>query len=139
MPAGDQLKARLDPCYQREMLLAALIVSIIFELVMIRLSVRANARFREEKHLPMQWSISLSKPFPETVTWSAPRLLALGFMPALAIGVFALVNIIAMTQTPRPGQEWMIIPAVIFTGSALVATHALHLWLIGKTLHRGGR
>lgn len=39
-----------------------LIVSAIFALVMIGLSIRANARFRQERKLPMQWRLSRSEP-----------------------------------------------------------------------------
>lgn len=119
--------------------MAVLIVSGIFALVMIRLSIRANARFRQERRLPMQWMLSRSKPLSETVNWSAPRVLALSFTPALAIGVLGLFNVGTMTLTPRPGQEWMLLPILIFMGSVFVAAHVSHLWLIEKTLgHKGG-
>jgi hypothetical protein len=38
--------------------------------------------------------------------------------------------------TPRPGQEGVLLPAVMFIGTAFVAAHALQLWLIEKTLNR---
>jgi len=120
------------------MLLAVLIMSTLFALVMVGLSIRANARFRQEKRLPMQWMLSRSKPLSETVNWSAPRFLTLSFTPALAIGVLGLFNVGAMTLTPRPGQEWMLMPILIFIGSVFVAAHAFHIWMIGKTLNRGG-
>jgi uncharacterized protein YggT (Ycf19 family) len=115
-----------------------LIISAIFALVMIGLSIRANARYRQERKLPMQWMISRSEPLSKTVTWSAPRALALSFTPVLAICVLGLFNIGAMTLTPRPGQEGMLIPSLIFIGSGLVAAHIFHLWLIEKTLRRNG-
>ena len=114
--------------------MAVLIVSGIFALVMVGLSIRANARFRQEKRLPMQWMLSRSKPLSETVNWSAPRVLALSFTPALAIGVLGLFNVAALTLTPRPGQEWMLMPILIFVGSVFVAAHVFHFWLIGKTV-----
>lgn len=118
--------------------MAVLIISAIFALVMIGLSIRANARFWPEKKLPMQWRLSRSEPLTGSVNWSAPRVLALSFTPFLATCVLGLFNIGAMTLTPRPGQEGMLIPALIFIGSGFVAAHAFHLWLIEKTLRRNG-
>lgn len=120
------------------MLLAVLIVSAIFALVMVGLSIRANARFQHEKTLPMQWLISRSKPLSETVTRYAPRIFVLSFTPVLAICTLVLFTIGAMTLTPRPGQEWMMIPVLIFIGGVFVAAHAFHIWMIGKTLGREG-
>lgn len=114
--------------------MAVIIVSIIFALIMIGLSVRANARFRQEQKLPMQWIISRSKPLSDTVIWSAPRVLALSFTPFLAICVLALITTVAMALTPRPGQEWMLLPSVIFIGGVFLAAHVFHLWLVEKTL-----
>lgn len=61
----------------RDMILAVLILAIIFGSAMIGLSMRANARLRHEKRLPMQWSLSRSKPLSETINWSAPAFLPL--------------------------------------------------------------
>ena len=113
-----------------------LIVSAIFALVMIGLSIRANARFRQERKLPMQWRLSRSEPLSNLVNWSAPRVLALSFTPFLAICVLGLFNVTAMTLTPRPGQEGMLLPSPIFIGGAFVAAHVFHLWLIGRSLGR---
>ncbi|TWC97600.1 MULTISPECIES: hypothetical protein [unclassified Sphingobium] len=118
--------------------MAVLIVSVIFALVMVGLSIRANARFRQETALPMQWRLSRSKPLARSVNWSAPRVLALSFTPLLAVCALGLFNVAAMTLTPRSGQEWMVIPILIFIGSVFVAAHVLHLWLIEKTLGRNG-
>lgn len=118
--------------------MAVLIVAIIFGSAMIGLSMRANARFRHEKRLPMQWMISRSEPLSKTVIWSAPRVVALSFTPFLTICMLVLFTIGAMTLTPRPGQEWMVIPVLIFIGGGFVAAHAFHIWMIGKTLNRSG-
>ena len=98
--------------------------------ILIGLSVRANARFRTENRLPMQWSLSGS------VNWTAPRILALSFTPVLAIAVLALFTAASMTM--RPGPEGQVVPALIALGACLVAAHVLHLWLIGRTLARKG-
>jgi uncharacterized protein YggT (Ycf19 family) len=110
------------------------IVSTMFALAVIGLSIRANARFRSEKRLPMQWMLSRTDPLSKTVTWYAPRFIALGLTPVLAICVLGLVDIGATVLTPRPGQEGMLLPSVLFIGSAFVAVHVFHLRLIEKTL-----
>lgn len=107
-----------------------LLIAVTFGIVLSGLSIRANARFRHEQRLPMQWSLSGS------VNWSAPRLLALSFTPALAISALALFVAGATTLPPRPGQEGMVMPALLGLGSAFLAAHLFHIWLIGKTVHR---
>jgi len=52
--------------------MAVLIVSAIFALVMIGLSIRANARFRQERKLPMQWRLS------RWLCWKTLRGISLG-------------------------------------------------------------
>ena len=121
-----------------EMFMAVLIVSAIFALVMIGLSIRANARFRQEKELPMQWLLTRSEPLSRSVVRTAPRAFVSSLTPFLAICTLALFNVVAMTLTPRPGQEGMLFPSLIFIGSVFVAAHVFHLRLIGKTLRRNG-
>src|SRR3546814_10008934 len=91
-------------------IIISIILAIVFALVMIVLSVRANTRFRKEQKLPMQWMISRSQPLSSTVIRSAPRVIALGFVPFLGITVPSLFAIGATTLTPRPGQEGMLLP-----------------------------
>ena len=62
------------------------------------------------------------------------RILALSLVPALAILVLTLFAIGSMTLTPRPGQEGLLIPSLIFIGGIFLAVQILHLWLIAKTL-----
>lgn len=120
------------------MIVAVLFLSLMFGLILIGLSVRANARFRQKKALPMRWLISTFKPFSATVTRSAPRVLGLSLVPFLAICVLSLITVGAMTLTPRPGQEWTLLPSVMFLGSAFVAVHIFYLWLVEKTLQSSG-
>src|SRR3546814_8649231 len=98
-------------------IIISIILAIVFAVVMIVLSVRANTRFRKEQKLPMQWMISRSQPLSSTVIRSAPRVIALGFVPFLGITVLSLFAIGATTLTPRPGQEGMLLPSLIFIGS----------------------
>ena len=139
-PARAHLRAPsiMLPMALKDVLMAVFILATIFGLTMIGLSIRANARFRDEERLPMQWKISRSEPLSRTVIWSAPRVIALGLTPSLAICTLVLFTVGTMTLTPRPGQEGMVIPSLILVGSGFVAAHVFHLWLIGKTLHRSG-
>ena len=109
------------------------VVALVFGSAMVALSVSANLRFRNEARLPMQWSWS------GTVNWSAPRVPALMFTPALAIFVLILFVAGAMNFDPRPGQEGMVLPALIGVGCIFVAVHVFHLWLSEKSLRRNGR
>ena len=54
-------------------------VSVISVLVICALAHRADASFHSEDRLPMQWGVT------GEVTWSAPRRVALAFMPALSL------------------------------------------------------
>lgn len=108
------------------------VIAVAFAAIMIGLSVRANSRFRDDERLPMQWSISGS------VNWTAPRIIALSFTPALAIGVLIFFVIGSVTMQPRPGQEGAAIPTLLGLGGCFIAAHVFHLWLIGGTLRRNG-
>jgi hypothetical protein len=92
------------------------------------MSLRANQRFIRERRLPMQWSLSGS------VNWTAPRLLALAFTPVLAAVVLTAATITSITIAPRPGQAGEVVPAIIALSLCFVAAHALHLWLIGRSV-----
>src|SRR3546814_13146988 len=105
---------------------------------MIVLSVRANTRFRKEQKLPMQWMISRSQPLSSTVIRSAPRVIALGFVPFLGITVLSLFAIGATTLTPRPGQEGMLLPSLIFIGSIQIGRASCRE-RVCQRVDRGGR
>lgn len=107
-----------------------LIVSAVFVATLSALAWRANRRFRDESRLPMQWGIG------GTVNWSAPRPLALAFMPALAIAVFGAQLFMASDIPPRAGQEGLIFPILVGTGATFVAIQLLHFWLIGRSVRR---
>ncbi|MEZ0495287.1 hypothetical protein ACAX61_03185 [Sphingomonas sp. IW22] len=96
------------------------------------MSVRANRKFRAERRLPMQWWLDGS------VTWTAPRRWALAFMPGLAFVTLSTIAIISVTMSPRPGQEGLAVPGIALFGTTFVAIHALHLWLIGRTISARG-
>ncbi|WP_153006288.1 hypothetical protein [Sphingomonas sanguinis] len=79
--------------------MSIVIVSVISVLILCALAYRADALFHSEERLPMQWWIT------GEVTWSAPRRLALAFMPALAIVLLGFVTIMALNVPARPGQS----------------------------------
>ena len=107
-------------------------IAFFFGLILCGLSFRANSRFRDEDRLPMQWWLT------GEVTWSAPRVVALAFVPALAIIVLTLNAGLALNLRPRPGQEGMVLPAFIGTGILFIAIQLFHFWMIEKTLRRNG-
>ena len=96
--------------------------------LLIGMSVRANTRFRNEERLPMQWSLDGS------VNWTAPRAVALALTPVLAAGSLAATVAMTYFLKPRPGQEGLELPVVLFMATVFVAAHGFHLWMIGKTL-----
>lgn len=106
----------------------AIAIAIIAVALLAAMSLRANHRFKTERRLPMQWWLDGS------VTWTAPRGLALAFMPVLA--AVCLVPIPFLK--PKAGQEGLVIPVIILTAIVLLAVHAFHLWLMQRTLQRRG-
>ncbi|USQ94811.1 hypothetical protein [Caulobacter sp. RL271] len=100
------------------------IVAIVTLGLLTAMSLRANRRFKRERQLPMQWWLDGS------VTWTAPRPVALAFMPVLAAVCLAP----ALFLKPKPGQEHLAIPVVILTALVILGVHALHLWLIRGTV-----
>lgn len=107
-----------------------LIVSAVFVLVICVLAYRADNRFQNEPRLPMQWS------FTGEVNWSAPRRLALAFMPMLAVALLGFFTFMSMNVSPRAGQESLVFPVLVVMGATLVAAQLLHFWLIERTIRR---
>lgn len=108
------------------------IIAVLFALALCGLARSANARFRLEDRLPMQWWLD------GNVTWSAPRLVALAFIPALAFCVLLSFVVLSLNMQPRPGQEGMVVPTLIGIGALFVLIQLLHFWMIDKTLRRNG-
>lgn len=105
-------------------------IAFIFGAILSALALRANLRFCDEERLPMQWWLT------GEVTWAAPRVVALAFIPALAIGVLTINAALALNLQPRPGQEGMVLPGTIATGFIFLGIQHLHYWLIENTLRR---
>jgi hypothetical protein len=112
--------------------MTVIVPAVFFILVLSGLALRANIRLRGEDRLPMQWW------FTGEVTWSAPRPIALAFIPALALLTFASLIILLFYMQARSGQEGMVLPTLIGIGSMFLAIQILHLWLIEKTVHGNG-
>ena len=109
--------------------MSIVIVAVIVGMLLGVLAYRADMRFRNEDRLPMQWWLN------GEVTWSAPRRLALAFIPALAVAVLGILVLTSLTLQPRAGQESQMLPVFIGLG-AFVGVQLVHLWLIDRTLRR---
>jgi len=109
-------------------------ITFVFAAVSAWLSLRANARFRHHERLPMQWSLA------GTVNWTAPRVLALCLVPALGIGVLAVITVLTFLDVrPRPGQESMLLPVTMLMAATFLAIQILHYGLVDRTLNRNRR
>jgi S-formylglutathione hydrolase FrmB len=108
-------------------------IAILFLLIVSALAFRANKRFAMERRLPMQWWLT------GEVTWSAPRWVALSFIPILTAIMLAIFVVMSFTHQPRSGQEHLVVPSFIALGATFVSIQLLHFWLIEKTLRRNNR
>ena len=108
------------------------VIALFALLTLIGMSLRANRKFAGERRLPMQWSMS------GTVNWTAPRPLALSFTPILAGLVLVAATAATIMTEPRPGQEGMAVPVILFLSAAFLAVHSLHLRLISKLTNPTG-
>lgn len=109
------------------------VIAALALLVLTLMSLWANKRFSRQYRIPMQWS------FTGSVNWTAPRALALAFTPILSAVVLSAATIGTMVSAPRPGQEGFEIPVITLLSLGLIGAHALHLWLINKTIRSKGR
>ena len=110
--------------------MAAFIVFLTAVVFMILMSARADRRFASHQRLPMQWG------FDGSVNWSASRRVALAFTPALAIAVMCGIGLLASRTVPANEQNEFAMVAVVI-GIGFIATHALHLWLISRSVESG--
>ena len=108
------------------------LVAILAISILVAMSLRADRAFGNHARLPMQWSLAGS------VNWTAPRGIALAFTPVLATVSLAVIVTLTLMLEPRAGQEGFEVPTILTLGSTFIAVHALHLWLIGKSLRRDG-
>lgn len=118
------------------MAVPVVIVCASFGMLMVGLSVWANARFQNEEALPLQSLISRSQPLAQTIIRSGPRAFVLSFVPGIAICTLVLVAIGASMLTPRPRQEGMPLSSMHFICGIFVAVYVLHLWLIEQSLRQ---
>lgn len=110
--------------------LVALVIAVSTVTLLAAISQRANGRFKAEQRLPMQWWMDGS------VTWTAPRPVALAFTPVLAaLCLGAIVGLTVFGRT-RPGQEHLVIPINVLIALFLLSFHAFHLWLMRRTFQR---
>jgi hypothetical protein len=112
--------------------MTVIVIAFLFSMAQCGIALAANVRLRRADRLPMQWWLT------GEVTWSAPRPLALAFIPGLAACVLGSLVLLSLNTVPRPGQEGMLLPTFIGIGVIFVAIQLLHLWLVEKTLRRDG-
>lgn len=108
------------------------LIGIVFGLVLCDVALRANARFQSEDRLPMQWWLD------GQVTWTAPRPIALAFIPALSIFMLVGFGVLLSYTRPRPGHEGLVIPSLIALGLTFLAAQLFHLWMVERTIRRNG-
>ena len=112
-----------------------LAILLMASAVMLVLARRANAEFQSEARLPMQWSLS------GAVNWTAPRALALGFIPGLSILTLCTILTLATVGvlTPHPGQRNMAVPVFAMLAITAIAAQLLHIMLIRRTVGKRNR
>lgn len=108
--------------------MASALIGILFVSVMVCVALKANKRLQNEDRLPMQWLL------PNEVVLSASRPAALAFVPALAFLSFAGLTILSLYTQPRPGQEGMVIPAMLAIGFVFLGVQFFHIWMVERTI-----
>jgi hypothetical protein len=108
------------------------ILVLCFVLAEIAIAIRANAALCHEDRVPMQWSIK------GEVNWTAPRAVGLAFCPVVTVVVLCVFWFSSLRPT-RLGQEHLVVPLLLTAGTVLTSVQLLHLWLVFKTLKRGGK
>lgn len=88
--------------------------------------------FSKRSALAMQWWLD------GQVTWTAPRRVALAFIPALSLFMLASFGVLLANVKPRPGQDGMVVPSYIALGLIFLGAQIFHLWMISKTVQRNG-
>lgn len=112
--------------------MGVVIVAVMFATIQIFVAIQANRRFHDQPSLPMQWGLD------GRVNWSAPRVVAIWFIPALGCAALALFVGLTLTTSANPGQEGLDVPTLLKAGTIIVAVQALHLVLVARSLGRPG-
>ena len=108
--------------------MAELLIACCVLILLGAASTWADRRYCNETRLPMQWS------FSGDVTWTAPRRLALAFTPglgAVALGLAAMLAVTSGTPGHDSGHGELVLLVI---GIPFLAAHALHLWLISRSV-----
>lgn len=108
------------------------ILTLVVVAVLVSMSMLANRKFRAVDRLPMQWSSR------GEVNWTAPRVAALAVMPVLGTLVLCAASLSSIFVDPRPGQENMVIPAMLAMALVAIGIHHLHITLIARYLGKAG-
>jgi hypothetical protein len=92
------------------------------------MSLWANRHFAMFERLPMHWSLT------GKVNWSASRRLALIFTPVLATLTLLCVGLTFAAAETLDSRDGLTATTAI--SGCFVGAHALHLYLISRTLRR---
>jgi hypothetical protein len=92
------------------------------------MSLWANRQFSMLERLPMQWSLT------GKVNWSASRRIALMFTPILATVTLAYIGM-TLSASGVLGSKASFVTVTAISG-CFVGVHALHFYLISRTLRR---
>ncbi|MGQ3179706.1 MAG: hypothetical protein ACT6R2_13150 [Blastomonas fulva] len=107
-------------------------LTLVVVIVLVSMSMLANRKFRAVDRLPMQWSNR------GEVNWTAPRVAVLAVMPVLGTLVLCAASLSSIFVDPRPGQENMVIPAMLVMALVAIGIHHLHITLIARYLGKAG-
>ncbi|WP_315760818.1 hypothetical protein [Sphingomonas sp. Y38-1Y] len=105
-------------------------IGITFSAVIWSIARCASIRFRDEASLPMQWWLD------GEVIWSAPRKIALAFIPAISTLLLIGVGVLLSIVQPRPGQEGLATPTCIALGLLVLGAQLFHLWMVDRSVRQ---
>lgn len=112
--------------------MAQILIAAVATLLLIGISVRADAMFRDKERLPRQWAWS------GEVIGTAPRRIALAFLPAIAMATIWGAVILSLTVQPRAGQEGFVLPNLAVLAFGFVAAHYFYVRLVKRHFQRRG-
>ena len=109
-----------------------ILVTFVAVTLLAFMSVRANRQFLATERWPMQWSGQ------GQVNWTAPRVFALAIIPTLATLILCAACLSFIFLPSRPGQESMIMPAMLILAIVPLGIHHFHITLIARHLSKAG-
>lgn len=103
-----------------------LIMAAVTFAVLGAMSLRADTRLSHVAELPTQWLLN------GTVVRRSPRRVALSLIPGVATLIMAGLSVLALTMTPRPGQEGLLVPATFALALLFIGLQALYVGAVER-------